>query len=412
MPSSSSSQPLSAAPSELGSIIDAADAAATSVSDSSSLVADASDALLSAHTLLSQDGSLFGWCGTLIGAAVAARVASMPLLYYAQVQHARAARATTELARVQKFVRSSPGSVIQKYFTFRRLRSVALQSASTSPARLFPWYAVVNIPVFVTASLAIRRIASDPPEAWATDGVSGWFDNMSAADPTGALPVANTALWLYNAHMRGPRAKTEAVKSEAEEKNPSGAKGSAPQGVSTPSAARSGSVRRHPVLERIMSGETMTTGLQALALFSFPFIQHAPSGMFVFWITSGALTAVQRAVLSTDASRRSIGLPTSAELAAAAKAEGPHVLRATGRAVKAVREQLEHVQTSVLSTFSKRRVDENLKADVNRALVREKRHGRIAIDLEAIIREDSDSGRKYLAVIRKGSSNISAEMGT
>jgi membrane protein insertase Oxa1/YidC/SpoIIIJ len=363
------------------------DAAAAVINEDAGFVRNAADLITSAHTTLSADGQIFGWIVTLAATGIFARAASAPLLYYSQVQNARAALTTQELRRIQAYLRNAPGSLVQKYRTFRSLRSVALRAAGTSPVRLMPWFALVNIPVFITASLAIRNIAANSPESWANAGIYGWFPDLAAVDPTGALPIANTALWLFNAHTRSAAAPKGLPENEDEVK--AGGKNRAVP----------------PKVPFILGGDTMTTAVQGLAIFSFPFMLEMPSGMFVFWISSGIVTAVQRAVLSSDTGRLAIGLPTAAQLAKVRREAGPPVLKATGGAVKAIRVQLEYVQREVLSSFSGRRVDKDLLVAVNKALRRERSRGRIGIDLEAVIRRDDSTDRKYIAVIRRGSAH-------
>jgi membrane protein insertase Oxa1/YidC/SpoIIIJ len=366
--------------------VDAAATAAISAGDPG-IIAAAADFLVSAHSTLSMDGSLFSWTVMLAMTAVLARTVSVPLLYYAQVQHMRATLASPELARIQSYLRGAPGSLVQKYVTFRRLRGVALRSAGTSPARLLPWFAVVNVPVFVTASLAIRKIAENPPESWAAAGPANWFPDLSSADPTGVLPIANTALWLLNAHNRS----TRGIGGRKTDDGDTGDR--SPKAESRPAAR---------ISQSLLSGEAMTVTLQALALFSYPFVQGVPAGMFVFWITSGVLTAAQRAALSSDAVRAAIGLPTAEQVAAAARGRGPPVLQAAGSAVRDFRAQLEFVQSEILSNFANRKPGEALRVEVDGALCRARRNGKIGFDLTAVIRVDEDTGRKYIAVVKKG----------
>jgi hypothetical protein len=149
--------------------------------------------------------------------------------------------------------------------------------------------------------------------------------------------------------------------------------------------------------------DTMTTVIQGTSLLVFPYMLHLPVGYFMFWISSGLMTAVQRGALGSDTVRRAIGLPSADALAAARREAGPPVLQAAGGAVKVIREQLEYVQQQVLPQFSSRRVDDALCADVTRALDREVRKGNIRMDLKAVLRLDKGSGKKYVAVVRRGS---------
>jgi membrane protein insertase Oxa1/YidC/SpoIIIJ len=361
----------------------------TIAGDGTGIVENAADAIMSAHVALSSDGQYFGWAVTLAATGVLVRAASAPLLYYAQVQNARALLAAHELGRIQAYLRGAPGSLLEKYQTFRRLRSVALRSVGTSPLRIMPWYVALNVPLFVTASLAVRRLAENAPDGWTTAGPAGWFPDLAAADPSGALPVINSVLWLLNAHTRAR---------------------AAPKNLPPGDGGAGTSVRQKPLkASSALSGDWMTTAIQGVAVFAFPYMLDMPSGILLFWISSGVLTCVQRAVLSSDAGRLAIGLPTAANLAAMSREAGPPVLRATGGAVKAFREQLEYVRDDVLSSFAGRRVDDALRADVNKVLRKERARGRIGIDLEGVIRFDDDSGRKYLAVVRRGTADVPSD---
>lgn len=367
-----------------------------SVANDQGVVNQASEIITQVHSFISWDDHLFGWGITLALSGALVRAASMPLVYYSQLHQGRAALTVQEIIRIQSYLQSAPGSFLQKFLTFRRLRGVALRAAGTSPARLYPWYFFLNAPLFVTFSLAVRKIASNPPDSWTCAGVPGWCSDLSASDPTGALPIINTAVWLWNAHRRSP-------KSRAGHNND--LKMSGPETASNDdnsSNAMASNAAQRPKIPVIFDRDAITTFLQGVAIFSYPFITELPSGMFIFWISSGLVTALQRSVFTSDYGRRKLGLPTFAELRTVIKEPGPPVLRAAGGAVRVVREQLEYIQGEVLSSFSGRRVDESLRNDVNRTLRRERKRGHVGIDLEAVIRKDGDTGRNYLAVVKRG----------
>lgn len=158
-------------------------------------------------------------------------------------------------------------------------------------------------------------------------------------------------------------------------------------------------------LAALFDGEAMTIGLQALPIFAFPFVQYAPSGMFVFWITSSILTIAQRTALRSESFRAAVGLPTSEEIRAAVASGGPQALKAASAAVGDARRQLEWVQAQVLAPFAERAAREcgdELRRDVNAALVKARRTGKISLELEAVVRVDEDTGREYIGVVRKG----------
>lgn len=155
------------------------------------------------------------------------------------------------------------------------------------------------------------------------------------------------------------------------------------------------------IINRVMSsrGEGLSTLFQIVAVASLTVTVDLPAGMLLLWTSNGAVTAVQRAMLSNDGVRRGIGLLTTSDIR---QASGPPVLETTKKAVEAIRRELEYVQREVLVQFPGRRVDEGLMRDVNRVLERERWNGRISVQLEAVIREDERDGKKYIAVVRKG----------
>jgi membrane protein insertase Oxa1/YidC/SpoIIIJ len=388
------------APSESIQSDDAApDVISTEAAD---LVDSAADLLREAHTMLSMDGRLFGWGVTLFATGVFVRAVSLPLVYYAQLQAARASLATRELQRIQSYLRGAPGSLWQKYMSFRRLRDIALRSSGTSSLKLFPWHTVLHLPIFVTTTLAIRHIAAAPPAGWALGGIPGVCPDLTLADPTGVLSIVNTAIFLWNAQGHSTVARVNAAGVTAGEESTS---------ETMPSSGDEKQQERSPTSTRprssLFSGDGMTTFIQGVSILVFPYMQHLPAGYFIFWISSGLMTAAQRAAFSSDRIRSAIGLPSAEALATARREAGPPVLQAAGGAVKIVREQLEYVQQQVLPQFASRRVDNGLRSDVNKALEREKKKGNIRIDLEAVLRTDNQSGKKYVAVIRRGSSEQS-----
>lgn len=325
------------------------------------------------------DASGLGWGATLVATAIAVRMTSAPLLWMHQLHTARAAAASREISRALSWIRRTPGTLVQRYASWRRLRSIALQSAGTSSLLQYPWYITLHIPLIAATSLGARSLADSCALEWANAGPP-WALDLSSADPTAALPAAAAALWLWNAHSvgRAARARRAAATKEKEKTR-----------RSSDALVRALSLR---------SGEWLSTGAQAFTILLFPYIIHIPAGVALLWIANGILTATQRIALRSSRARKLLALPTAADIEALAR-EGPPVLKATASAMRNSREQLQYVQRDILTAFSRRSVDASLAADVNRALQRELRSRRISIPLHAEIRRDTDSGRDYLAVI-------------
>lgn len=149
--------------------------------------------LTSLHGLLPGDPP---WAATLVTSAALLRCASTPLAVAQARAAAAAAAAAPELGRITSVVRRSPGSLPQKWLTYRRLRRVALASAGTAPARLAPWHLAVQIPGFVGLSLGARALALRHEPGWATGGWADSWRDLTAADASGALPAINAVLVL------------------------------------------------------------------------------------------------------------------------------------------------------------------------------------------------------------------------
>lgn len=336
------------------------------------------------HDLLSFNGTLFPWSASLMLSAVAIRLCSLPLVYYNQIHAGRAALAGKELPRVQAFVRQTPGTLLQKYLTFRRLRSLTLRSAGTSSFSLFRWDLLVHLPIVISASMGVRQVAEGKPPEW-SDGGLAWFPDLTASDPTGALPILTTAFWVWNANPRSTRSKGTTSK----------------QAAADPVNEKPKEKGSNETIQRVMSsrGEWFNTLLQVVAVASLTFTMDLPAGMLVLWASNGAVTATQRWVLLNDGLRRRVGLYTAEDIA---KTAGPPILQGTKKAVEVIRRELQYVQREVLARFQNRSVDQKLRDDLNRVLERERWRGRISMQLEAVIREDDRDGRKYIAVVRKG----------
>ena len=330
----------------------------------------AADYLQAFHSTMCMD--ILPWSATIPLAAIAIRSLSLPLVYHHAIHSSRAAIASKETPRIHAFVRKVPGTMFQKYITFRRLRNLALRSAGTSAWSQFRWHIFIHLPLVVSASLGLRQVATRIPEVWQQSSI-GWISDISVADPFAILPVATTALWLWNLDV--PTAPSRKNDGSAESKS--------------------------QTIERLLTntGVFFARGLQGLCVVSLSVTTELPTGIVLFWATNAVMTTLQRTVLTNDRARRYLGLLTKEDIASS---KGPPVLQSTGVAVEQVRKELSYIQNNVMSIFKNRRPNKQLCKDVNRMLQRERWNGRISVDLEAVLRADDRDGRKYVAVVRRG----------
>lgn len=341
------------------------------------IASSASHYLQTFHDTLSLDALPISWSVTIPLAAVSLRLVTMPLIYYSHLHASRAAFASRELPRIHHFVRNVPGTLVQKYITFRRLRALTLRAAGTSPISQFPWHIVAHIPLFISASMGIRELASNAPQQWHSSGLF-FCPDLAAADPTSILPITTTALWLWNI-------------------NPDNvARRRAAQAMATHHTERSRLV--DTLVNKV--GETFSVCLQMLSVLSLMYTTYLPSGVILFWMSNAVLTAAQRFAFSQDSFRRMVGLPTYADIRDAPDAQ---LMPAVGRGMEAVRKELSYIQQRMLAMFPNRTADERLCADINRMLERERWNGRVWSDLRAELRRDERDGRRYVAVVPKSS---------
>lgn len=343
-----------------------------------SIASTASQYLQTFHQSVSFD--ILPWSATLPLAALSLRLVTMPLVYYSQLHTARAALASREIPRIHHFVRNTPGTLVQRYWTFRRLRSLTLRAAGTSPIHQFPWHVAMHIPLFVSASMGVRDLAFNPPDEWHTSGLS-FTPDLAAADPTGVLPLATTALWLWNL---------------------------SPSGIARRRAAQAMSkhqTKRSRIVDTFLNSfsDTFSVCLQMLAVLSLMYTTHLPSGLVLFWTSNALVTIAQRLMFSRDSVRRLLGLPTYADIANAPDAG---LASAIGQSVEAMRRELSYLQRRMLEMYPNRTADEQLVADINRMLQRERWNGRAAADLRAVLRRAEQDGRPYVAIVHK--SNVNA----
>lgn len=339
----------------------------------SSIANSAAEYLENFHEIVSLD--VLPWGATIPLAALSLRLITLPVVYHTQLHAGRAALAATELPRIHHFVRNAPGTILQKYRTFRRLRRLTLRAAGTSSLQQFPWHISLHVPLLVVSSMGMRALASQGLEEWRTGGPP-FAPDLLAADPTGVLPIMTTALWLWNIDPRTDiRRATIAADTHKSE--------------------------RSRIVDAFMTrvGDTFTIILRVASVVALTATMELPAGLVLFWVSNATVTAIQRLILSRGFVRTIIGLPSAADIALAQRS---NLMPALEQSVENARKQLSELQQRILQTFSDRPVDDRLCADVNRMLKQERWRGRIVADLEAVIREDERDGKKYVAVVRRG----------
>lgn len=351
--------------------------------------------LTSLHGVLPGD---LPWAATLVSSAVLLRAASTPLAVAQARAAAAASAAAPELGRITAVVRRSPGSLPQKWLTYRRLRRVALASAGTSPSRLAPWHLAIQIPGFVGLSLGARALALRGEPGWATGGLADTWRDLTAADASGALPAINAVLvlgMLQRGALAGQRA--------GDAGGATGGAGGAPPAATAPPAGGKKKMDVWTAWRQLVDSGALRVGAQGMTILLFPAVAGLPTGVVLLWVANAALGVAQTALLTTTAGRRVTGVTAIADAARAA--QGPPVLKTLDAAVGDVYAQLKYVNEVVLPRFAAAPPVEATRARVEAAVKAERARGRIGLNLRALLRKDPGSGKPYVAVAvedRKG----------
>ncbi|TYZ57064.1 hypothetical protein PybrP1_000967 [[Pythium] brassicae (nom. inval.)] len=123
---------------------------------------------------------------------------------------------------------------------------------------------MTQIPVFLGFFWGLQSIAKYFPE-YSTEGTL-WFQDLSLADPTMALPVISSVLMVASVELGG-----DALPEEYREK--------------------------------------VTFGMRALAVAMVPITMNFSSGIFVYWVSSNLFTVVQTGALRINAVKRALKIP-------------------------------------------------------------------------------------------------------
>lgn len=130
---------------------------------------------------------------------------------------------------------------------------------------------VLQIPVFISAFMGIKRMCSLPVESMSTGGML-WFENLTLADPTYILPTISV-LSLLAIIVRG-------VDTGMDIKN------------MTP---------------------IMKVGIFGMSMISFPFLIFMPAGIMVYFVTTNFISLILSFIMAVDPVKRALNIPIMSE---------------------------------------------------------------------------------------------------
>lgn len=139
-------------------------------------------------------------------------------------------------------------------------------------------FPLAQLPVFTSMFFGLQRLGSHYPDA--ASGGALWFSDLTAADPSLALPVATSVLFL----------------------------GMVETGADAAGTATS-------------QGKMFKNGMRALALLMVPLTSSMPASVFCYWLTANAISLVQSFVLNkVPGARKFLKLPPLPKRAASTSA--------------------------------------------------------------------------------------------
>ncbi|XP_073233175.1 mitochondrial inner membrane protein OXA1L-like [Porites lutea] len=206
------------------------------------------------------------WCASIAILTVIIRLVCLPLIVKAQANTAKLNNIKPQIEEVQAQLRELANSYDAAAKATASLRLKQLyQEHGCHPVKsiLAP---LVQIPLFVSFFLALRKMAYLPVDSFKTGGYL-WFQDLTAFDPYFVLPVICSFSMLASIELG-----TE-------------------MGVHNPAM------------------KTMKTIMRILAVAMIPLTAQFPTAIFSYWVTSNLFTIGQVALLKHPAARKAMGIP-------------------------------------------------------------------------------------------------------
>ncbi|EEH56601.1 cytochrome oxidase biogenesis family, partial [Micromonas pusilla CCMP1545] len=205
------------------------------------------------------------WYAAIAAATCVMRVCAFPLTIMQQKSAGKMHLAKPEMTALQESINEARRA--GEHERAARLgRVFAIWSKhDVHPAKMLAPL-LFQAPVFISFYFAISRMAEGLPSM--RDGGFAWFQDLSIADPTFALPIISSLTFLAAVEF-------------------------APQNPAVKSSQR----------------EMTKWGLRALGVAMVPLTASFPSGVFVYWITSNVFSFAQTVLLRVPFAKRAMGIP-------------------------------------------------------------------------------------------------------
>ncbi|KAG8962397.1 Mitochondrial inner membrane protein oxa1 [Tulasnella sp. 408] len=203
------------------------------------------------------------WWATIISLAAVVRISMLPIHIRVTANNTRMAYITPKVKEATEAIQKAKENKDQA-----ELMKAAMQMrqlyATAGASPLVGMLGLVQVPVALGMFFGVKWMCNLPVESMTTGGLA-WFTDLTAADPTYVLPAVSTAAII--AMLRLSSADTP----------------------KTPETAH------------------MSNGFTILSLIGFPFLANLPAGVMIYFISNGALQAVQAAIFRIKSIRERVG---------------------------------------------------------------------------------------------------------
>jgi membrane protein insertase Oxa1/YidC/SpoIIIJ len=301
------SNPPSADP-DAAAAADALPSAASAVDAPSSLVQLGMDALQSFHEM-----SGTPWWATIVLVGLLSRMAMVPLQLHSARLMASFTGMEPHFLQIDLLARQSPHTPWMRVLVVLKLKWALVSKYKCNPLYLVPG-AAVQIGTFVWLAVSLRRLLRDPTSSLSTEGAL-WFPDLTATDPTFALPLIVWAAGYALSHVsatyyEGKSAKlrqaalANVIKPESLP-NPAGRNQLKPDSSVAPPPSTLFNAATAHVRSFISQLGHFARGIQVLSIVFLPWF---PSGVLLLWSSSIVWQSLWHAAIRRDDVRAKLGL--------------------------------------------------------------------------------------------------------
>uniref|UniRef100_UPI00358F5DBB mitochondrial inner membrane protein OXA1L-like isoform X2 n=1 Tax=Myxine glutinosa TaxID=7769 RepID=UPI00358F5DBB len=206
------------------------------------------------------------WWGAIAVGTLLLRIIVFPMIVKGQRETVKLTNVMPQMTLLQEHLKESKrsGNMFEYSKAQKDLISF-MKKNDVNPLRGF-LVPLVQVPVFLSTFIALRRMAELPVPSLSTGGC-WWFQNLAAADPYYVLPVITAVSMMAVMEM----------------------------------AIQQGTMHSQYVV--------MTQIFRVLPFVMIPFFSSFPTAIFMYWITSNCISILQVGLLNVPAVRHTLKIP-------------------------------------------------------------------------------------------------------